>query len=64
MAAETLDAVIIGLDDIDRRGAEADDGFVGTERELGATHVHARERVKVVPRDEQVAVSRSGVLAV
>ena len=24
------------------------------ERELGATHVHTRERVKVVPRDEQV----------
>ncbi len=32
------------------------------ERELGATHVHARERVKVVPRDEQVAVSRAGSL--
>lgn len=28
------------------------------ERELGANHVHTRERVKVVPRDEQVAVSR------
>ena len=32
------------------------------ERELGATHVHTRERVKVVPRDEQVAISRSGAL--
>ncbi|WP_194409941.1 FAD-dependent oxidoreductase [Microbacterium cremeum] len=32
------------------------------ERELGANHVHTRERVKVVPRDEQVAVSRSGAL--
>ena len=32
------------------------------ERELGATHIHTRERVKVVPRDEQVAVSRSGAL--
>ena len=37
MAAETLDAVIVGLDNVDRRGAEADDGFVGTERKLGAT---------------------------
>ncbi|MEV7827210.1 FAD-dependent oxidoreductase [Microbacterium enclense] len=30
------------------------------ERALGAAHEHTRERVKVVPRDEQVAVSRSG----
>lgn len=28
------------------------------ERELGASHVHTRERVKVVPRDEQVGISR------
>ncbi|WP_106815503.1 FAD-dependent oxidoreductase [Microbacterium timonense] len=28
------------------------------ERELGATHLHTRERVKVVPRDEQVRISR------
>ncbi len=33
------------------------------ERELGATHEHTRERVKVVPRDEQVELSRSGSLA-
>ncbi|GAA3027097.1 FAD-dependent oxidoreductase [Microbacterium dextranolyticum] len=32
------------------------------ERALGEAHAHARERVKVVPRDEQVAVSRSGAL--
>ncbi|WP_285136500.1 FAD-dependent oxidoreductase [Microbacterium sp. lyk4-40-TSB-66] len=32
------------------------------ERALGAAHEHTRERVKVVPRDEQVAVSRSGAL--
>ncbi|WP_127473537.1 FAD-dependent oxidoreductase [Microbacterium sulfonylureivorans] len=32
------------------------------ERELGATHRHTRERVKVVPRDEQVDISRSGAL--
>jgi ferredoxin--NADP+ reductase len=29
------------------------------ERELGAGHRYARERVKVVPRDEQVTISRS-----
>ena len=28
------------------------------ERELGANHLHTRERVKVVPRDEQVGISR------
>ncbi len=32
------------------------------ERALGTEHMHTRERVKVVPRDEQVAISRSGVL--
>ncbi|WP_243075834.1 FAD-dependent oxidoreductase [Microbacterium sp. SS28] len=32
------------------------------ERDLGANHVHTRERVKVVPRDEQVAISRAGEL--
>lgn len=32
------------------------------ERALGDTHLHPRERVKVVPREEQVAVSRDGVL--
>ena len=30
------------------------------ERALGESHVHTRERVKVVPRDEQVAISRDG----
>jgi len=33
------------------------------ERELGATHEHTRERVKVVPRDEQVDISRADSLA-
>jgi ferredoxin/flavodoxin---NADP+ reductase len=32
------------------------------ERELGAAHRYTRERVKVVPRDEQVGISRSGAL--
>jgi ferredoxin--NADP+ reductase len=33
------------------------------ERELGANHVHTRERVKVVPRDEQVDISRTRALS-
>jgi len=33
------------------------------ERALGAAHTHTRERVKVVPREEQVEISRSGALA-
>ncbi|MBS1699876.1 MAG: FAD-dependent oxidoreductase [Actinobacteria bacterium] len=32
------------------------------ERALGAAHEHTRERVKVVPREEQVEISRSGAL--
>ena len=32
------------------------------ERTLGVNHRHTRERVKVVPRDEQVAISNSGAL--
>ncbi len=32
------------------------------ERDLGASHLHTRERVKVVPRDEQVQISRSDAL--
>ncbi len=33
------------------------------ERTLGQTHEHVRERVKVVPRDEQVALSSAGALS-
>ncbi len=32
------------------------------ERALGAAHEHTRERVKVVPREEQVAIARSRAL--
>jgi ferredoxin--NADP+ reductase len=32
------------------------------ERDLGASHLHTRERVKVVRRDEQVQISRSDAL--
>ncbi|WP_341940989.1 FAD-dependent oxidoreductase [Microbacterium sp. LWH10-1.2] len=55
------------LDVLDADGAEYTtwDGWLALdahERRLGETHRHARERVKVVPRDEQVAVSRDGAL--
>ena len=33
------------------------------ERALGESHVHTRERVKVVPREEQVGISQGAVLA-
>lgn len=32
------------------------------ERERGANHLHTRERVKVVPRDEQVGISRGALV--
>jgi ferredoxin--NADP+ reductase len=32
------------------------------ERALGAAHEHTRERVKVVPREEQVELSRGALL--
>ncbi|GAA1129196.1 FAD-dependent oxidoreductase [Microbacterium natoriense] len=55
------------LDVLDADGAEYTtwDGWLALdahERRLGETHRHSRERVKVVPRDEQVAVSRDGAL--
>ena len=36
--------------------------LVAHERELGANHLHTRERVKVVPRDEQVGISRGALV--
>ncbi|WP_217184922.1 FAD-dependent oxidoreductase [Streptomyces sp. AC495_CC817] len=55
------------LDVLDASGAEYTtwDGWRALdahERLLGETHEHVRERVKVVPREEQVAVSRDGAL--
>ena len=63
-AADTSDDV---LDVLDERATEYTtwDGWLALdahERHLGETHEHTRERVKVVPRDEQVAVSRDGAL--
>ncbi|UJP09696.1 FAD-dependent oxidoreductase [Microbacterium sp. KUDC0406] len=55
------------LDLLDERDTEYTtwDGWLALdahERHLGETHEHTRERVKVVPREEQVAVSRDGAL--
>ncbi|HWV48905.1 MAG TPA: pyridine nucleotide-disulfide oxidoreductase, partial [Microbacterium sp.] len=55
------------LDLLDERATEYTtwDGWLALdahERHLGETHEHTRERVKVVPREEQVAVSRDGAL--
>ena len=56
------------LDLLDERGTEYTtwDGWLALdahERRLGETHQHTRERVKVVPREEQVALSRDEALA-
>jgi ferredoxin--NADP+ reductase len=55
------------LDVLDANGTEYTtwDGWLALdahERALGENHEHTRERVKVVPREEQVAVSRDGAL--
>ena len=63
--ARTVDGDVLEL--LDEREVEYTtwDGWLALdahERGLGATHEHTRERVKVVPRDEQVRISRSGAL--
>jgi ferredoxin--NADP+ reductase len=63
--ARTVDDDVLQL--LDEREVEYTtwDGWLALdahERGLGATHEHTRERVKVVPRDEQVRISRSGAL--
>lgn len=63
--ARTVDGDVLQL--LDQREVEYTtwDGWLALdahERGLGATHEHTRERVKVVPRDEQVRISRSGAL--
>ncbi|WP_214467346.1 FAD-dependent oxidoreductase [Microbacterium flavescens] len=63
--APTLDADVVDLLDAREVAYTTWDGWLALdahERELGDTHRHQRERVKVVPRDEQVAISRSGAL--
>ncbi|CDJ99396.1 NADPH-ferredoxin reductase [Microbacterium sp. C448] len=65
LTAPTVEGDVLEL--LEERGVEYTtwEGWLALdahERALGAAHVHTRERVKVVPRDEQVRVSRSGAL--
>ena len=65
LAAPVEEADVLDL--LTERGTEYTtwDGWVALdahERALGENHRHARERVKVVPRDEQVEISRAGEL--
>ena len=66
LAAPAVDADVLDL--LDERETEYTtwDGWLALdahERALGESHEHVRERVKVVARDEQVEISRPGVLA-
>ena len=63
LTTPTIEADVLDL--LEERGVAYTtwDGWLALdahERELGANHQHTRERVKVVPRDEQVEISRAG----
>lgn len=65
LSAPTVDGDVLDL--LEEREVEYTtwDGWLALdahERELGATHLHTRERVKVVPRDEQVRISRGALV--
>ena len=65
LTAPTVDGDVLDL--LDEREVEYTtwDGWLALdahERALGAAHLHTRERVKLVPRAEQVAVSRAGAM--
>jgi ferredoxin--NADP+ reductase len=67
LAAPAVDVDVLSLLDEREVAYTTWDGWLALdayERELGTNHEHTRERVKVVPRDEQVAISRSGALIV
>ncbi|ALX65872.1 FAD-dependent oxidoreductase [Microbacterium sp. XT11] len=65
LAAPEVDGDIVDLLEADGAEYTTWDGWLALdahERRLGETHEYVRERVKVVPREEQVAVSRDGTL--
>ncbi|MFH8252734.1 FAD-dependent oxidoreductase [Microbacterium sp. B2969] len=65
LVAPVVDADVLELLDEREVAFTTWDGWLALdahERELGGTHEHTRERVKVVPRDEQVEISRAGSL--
>lgn len=65
LSAPTVDGDVLDLLEEREVAFTTWDGWLALdahERELGANHLHARERVKVVPRDEQVAISRGALV--
>ncbi|MFD4958120.1 FAD-dependent oxidoreductase [Microbacterium sp. NPDC058389] len=65
LTAPTVDGDVLDLLDEREVAFTTWDGWLALdahERELGATHEHTRERVKVVPRDEQVQISRGALV--
>ncbi|MBW9109442.1 FAD-dependent oxidoreductase [Microbacterium ureisolvens] len=65
LSAPTVDGDVLDLLDEREVAFTTWDGWLALdahERELGANHLHTRERVKVVPRDEQVAISRGALV--
>ena len=66
LAAPVVDGDVLDVLDEREVAYTTWDGWLALdahERGLGATHLHARERVKVVPREEQVDISRADSLA-
>ncbi|KJL42252.1 MULTISPECIES: FAD-dependent oxidoreductase [Microbacterium] len=65
LSAPTVDADVLDVLEEREVAYTTWDGWLALdahERELGANHLHTRERVKVVPRDEQVAISRGALV--
>ncbi|MGX5770390.1 FAD-dependent oxidoreductase [Microbacterium trichothecenolyticum] len=65
LSAPTVDGDVLDLLDEREVAFTTWDGWLALdahERDLGANHLHTRERVKVVPRDEQVAISRGALV--
>ncbi|MDT0144412.1 FAD-dependent oxidoreductase [Microbacterium sp. PRC9] len=65
LSAPTVDGDVLDLLEEREVAFTTWDGWLALdahERELGANHLHTRERVKVVPRDEQVAISRGALV--
>jgi len=65
LSAPAVDGDVLNLLDEREVAYTTWDGWLALdahERELGANHLHTRERVKVVPRDEQVGISRGALV--
>ena len=65
LSAPTVDGDVLEVLDEREVAYTTWDGWLALdahERDLGTNHVHTRERVKVVPRDEQVGISRGALV--